>query len=144
MLLRTGAFDRIDGSGVFVSNWARDVRVMDSEFSFTGSAAIIVMGKADLIDGTGNVFPRRTVIEGNWVHDGGVWSKNYLGGSIFLALQAETQLRNNVVYNCPRSCVTFNDGFGGSDEFTGNLMLNCNRSVSFSACLSRRCPVVQA
>eukprot|EP01043_Picozoa_sp_COSAG02_P108479 COSAG02_NODE_44517_length_365_cov_1.161654_1_plen_47_part_10 len=39
-----GRFDRVDGSGVFVSNWARDVQVLQNEFSFAGSAGVIVMG----------------------------------------------------------------------------------------------------
>ena len=80
-------FDRVDGSGVFVSNWARDVRVASNEFAFSGSAGIIVMGECELIDCTTGTHPQRTLIEGNLLHDGGVFSKNYLGGSIFMAKQ---------------------------------------------------------
>ena len=123
-------FDRVDGSGVFVSNWTRGVEVSYSEFSFTGSAAVCVVGTANLIDGTNGNFPRMTLIEKNWIHDGGVWSKNYLGGSIFLALQAESVVRGNVLYNTPRSGITFNDGFGGGDLVANNLIFNTNRETS--------------
>eukprot|EP01051_Picozoa_sp_SAG22_P016948 SAG22_NODE_2506_length_2503_cov_1.272047_1_plen_406_part_10 len=73
-------FDRVDGTGVFVSRWTRDVRVANCEFSFTGSAGIIVMGQCELIDCTTGTQPHRTVIEGCFLHDGGIYSKNYLGG----------------------------------------------------------------
>ena len=123
-------FERVDGSGVFVSRWARDVRIASSEFSFTGSAGVVVMGACELIDCTAGTQPHRTIIEGCFLHDGGVFSKNYLGGSIFLALQAEATVRGNVIFNTPRSCMTINDGALGGDEVSGNLMLNCNRETS--------------
>lgn len=123
-------FDRIDGSGVFVSRWARDVRIANNEFSFSGSAGVCVMGACELIDCTGGTQPHRTIIEGNFLHDGGIYSKNYLGGSIFLALQAESIVRDNVVFNTPRSCMTINDGALGGDQVSGNVMLNCNRETS--------------
>lgn len=120
-------FNRVDGSGVFVSRWARDVAILECEFGFTGSAGVVVMGEAEWMDGTAGRFPRRTVIRNNWLHDGGVWSKNYLGGSVFLALQSETVVEGNVIYNTPRSALTFNDGFGGGDNVTMNLLFNANR-----------------
>ena len=49
----------MDGSGVFVSNWARDVQVLQNEFSFPGSAGVIVMGQCDLIDCTSGMHPQR-------------------------------------------------------------------------------------
>jgi hypothetical protein len=123
-------FDRVDGSGVFVSNWARDVRILNNEFAFSGSAGIIVMGECELIDCTAGTHPQRTVIEGNLLHDGGVFSKNYLGGSIFMAKQAQSVVRGNAIWNTPRSCMTLNDGGMGGDEISANLMLNCNRETS--------------
>ena len=47
-----------------------------------------------------------------------------------MALQAESTVRDNVVFNTPRSCMTINDGALGGDEVYGNLMLNCNRETS--------------
>ena len=98
----------------------------DSEFSFVGSAAVAVVGTQGF-NGTAGLFPRNTQVTGNWIHDGGVWSKNYLAGAVFLALQAETMVSRNVIYSTPRSCATFNDNFGGGDIFSENLIFNCNR-----------------
>jgi hypothetical protein len=54
-----GHFDRVDNSGVFVSNWARNVQVLQNQFSFTGSAGVIVMGHCELIDCTSGTHPQR-------------------------------------------------------------------------------------
>jgi hypothetical protein len=88
------------------------------------------MGECELIDCTTGMHPQRTVIEGNLLHDGGIYSKNYLGGSIFMAKQAESVVRGNAIWNTPRSCMTLNDGGMGGDEIYSNLMLNCNRETS--------------
>eukprot|EP01046_Picozoa_sp_COSAG06_P014053 COSAG06_NODE_860_length_11903_cov_3.097170_9_plen_103_part_00 len=47
-----------------------------------GRVAVVALG-------CGRFWITGTVIDGNLLHDGGVYSKNYLGGSIFLAKQAE-------------------------------------------------------
>ena len=126
-------FDALDGSGVFFSKYIRDSSVVDSEFSWLGSAAVIVMGTADLNDGTAGNYPNRTMISGNLIRDSGVWSKNYLGGSIFQALAARSTIARNIIYNTPRSCLTFNDNFGGGDILESNMYgkqyLSCHTFV---------------
>jgi hypothetical protein len=42
----------------------------------------------------------------------------------FQALTANTTLKDNVCYNGPRAGVNFNDGFGGNNMMTGNLIFN--------------------
>ena len=105
------SFDSLDGSAIFFSRYNRDSSVTRSEFSKLGSAAVIIMGEANLIDGTSGNYPNRTVVAENLIRDGGVWSKNYLGGSIFQALAARSVIAQNIIYNTPRSCLTFNDNF---------------------------------
>ena len=124
------SFESLDGSAVIFSRYNRDSSVTDSDFSLLGSAAVIVLGEAKLIDGTAGNYPNRTLISGNVIRDGGVFSKNYLGGAIFQALGARSIIRGNIIYNTPRSCLTFNDNFGGGDLLESNIMFNCNRESS--------------
>jgi len=124
-------FDRVGGNGVFVSGKNEGVVIQNSEFSFVGGGAIMVVGEADKNTGStleGN-FPRRTSVLNNWIHDGGVYKKDYGGGSIFLALQSESIIEENVIYNTPRSCLCFNDNMGGGDVVRRNVLANCNRET---------------
>jgi hypothetical protein len=116
------SFESLDGSAVIFSRYNRDSSVTDSDFSLLGSAAVIVLGEAKLIDGTAGNYPNRTLISGNVIRDGGVFSKNYLGGAIFQALGARSIIRGNIIYNTPRSCLTFNDNFGGGDLLESNII----------------------
>lgn len=48
----------------------------------------------------------------------------------FQAVTAQTHLQGNVFFNGPRAALNFNDGFGGGDEITENLILNMCRESS--------------
>lgn len=85
-----------------------------------------------LQDGTAADYPQGTKLHANLLHGGGVYSKNYLGGSIFQALAAETTMTANIIFNTPRACITLNDNFGGGDRLEGNLLFNCNRESADS------------
>ena len=39
----------------------------------------------------------------------------------------QTVLKDNIFFNGPRAAFNFNDGFGGGDDISGNLLLNCVR-----------------
>ena len=45
-------------------------------------------------------------------------------------MTAQTHFKNNVHFNGPRAGLNFNDGFGGGDEITRNLLLNTCRESS--------------
>ena len=53
-------------------------------------------GAVRVLAGTAGDFPRGTRVVGNIIRNGGVWAKNYLGGSIFQALAAESVITDNV------------------------------------------------
>ena len=42
--------------------------------------------------------------------------------------QAQTTLKNNIFFNCDRASLNINDGFGGGNEVTGNLLFNTGRA----------------
>ena len=91
--VRNCTFDTLGGSGVIISRYGRNNSIAESHFIRTGSAGILLLGTAHLINGTDGNFPRGTLVESNVIRDGGLWSKSYLGGSIFQALAAESTIR---------------------------------------------------
>lgn len=66
-----------------------------------------------------------TRIEGNIVHELGMWEKQ--SSMWFQAKSAKTTIRHNLFFNGPRAGINFNDGFGGGDEVSENLIFNTCR-----------------
>lgn len=113
------------------------------------------------IDGTGGDFPRYTIVEDNVFREIGVWEKQ--SSAFFQAKTAESTLRRNVVFNLARAGFNFvglyaereegvsgesidtsrcaavltqNDGFGGGDNVTENVLFNtCRESSDHGASL---------
>ena len=50
--------------------------------------------------------------------------------SLVPSCAAQTTLQGNIFCNGPRAAFKFNDGFGGGDDISGNLLLNCVRESS--------------
>jgi len=48
----------------------------------------------------------------------------------FQAKSAETTIKGNIIFNGPRAGINFNDGFGGANEITENLLFNQCRESS--------------
>jgi hypothetical protein len=46
------------------------------------------------------------------------------------ALTAKTKLTGNIFFNCDRAAVNFNDGFGGGNVITKNLLFNTVRAAN--------------
>jgi hypothetical protein len=61
-------------------------------------------------------------------HEIGVWEKQ--SSAFFQAKSAETVLEGNLVFNLARAGFNFNDGFGGGDNITGNLLFHTCRESS--------------
>ena len=131
---------RVDGNGVFVSNYNRNVTVSNNEMSWIGDSAMAAWGSTGNClnencsitipygvgpDGRGGNQPRNTRIVGNLVREIGIWQKQ--SSMWFQAVTAGTYLAQNVHFNGPRAGVNFNDGFGGGDVMEGNLLANCVR-----------------
>lgn len=125
-------FDQAGGNGVAVSRYARSVLISNNEMDRIGDTGIVVVGdlKYDTstpwlhIDGN---YPVGTVVEDNFIHELGVFTKQTAG--FFQALAAETTVRRNIIINGPRSAVNFNDAAFGGNTIELNLMANVVRET---------------
>eukprot|EP00912_Choanoflagellata_sp_UC4_P000575 UC4_evm2s355 len=138
-------FTRLDGNGVFIGGYNRGLSITNNEFSFIGDSAMASWGDTSENlnlngtlkvpgghpvgpDGRNGNQPRGCKIKSNIGHEIGLWQKQ--SSLWFQAVTAETELQDNIFYNGPRAAFNFNDGFGGGDDISGNLLLNCVRESS--------------
>jgi len=132
--------NRVDGNGIFVSNYNRNVTLSNNDFIWIGDSAMAAWGStsgcmnencslkipfASGPDGRGGNQPRGTRVVGNMVREIGIWQKQ--SSMWFQAVTAQTYLAKNVHFNGPRAGLNFNDGFGGGDIIEANLLTNCVR-----------------
>lgn len=137
-------FERLDGNGVMVSGYNRNATVQNSDFAYIGGNAIAAWGftnetttdrarpgitlenapKAG-VDGTDGEHPRYTTIVGNSAREVGLYEKQ---SSFFVqAKTAQSIIHGNVFFNGPRAGINSNDGFGGGDEISRNLVFSTCR-----------------
>eukprot|EP01065_Artemidia_motanka_P030302 TRINITY_DN3630_c3_g1_i1.p1 TRINITY_DN3630_c3_g1~~TRINITY_DN3630_c3_g1_i1.p1 ORF type:complete len:967 (+),score=267.54 TRINITY_DN3630_c3_g1_i1:85-2901(+) len=136
-------FTRLDGIGLYMGGYVRGMMVNENEFAYIGGSAMASWGDTsynldeagDIVlpwkigpDGRGGDQPRGTQVLGNIAHDVGIWEKQ--SSMWFQAVTAQTQMHGNVFYNGPRAGINFNDGFGGGDDVSGNLVMNACRESS--------------
>ena len=126
-VIRNCTFDSPGGNALMLSNYIRDSVVEDNEFVWVGDSAIVLLGSTNLIDGTSGDQPRGTKILGNLVHENGIFGKQTAAFMQSMACQSE--LRGNVFFNGPRAGVNFNDGFGGGNVMSNNLLFNYVRET---------------
>merc|ERR1712232_717855 len=142
--VQNSVFDRLDGNAVMVSGYNRNATVQDSDFSYIGGNAIVAWGYTNEtansgfpyytpntnfpkagIDGTDGEHPRYTTVLGNLAREVGLYEKQ---SSFFVqAKTAQSIIRGNVFFNGPRAGVNANDGFGGGDEISHNLVFSTCR-----------------
>ena len=120
-------FDSPGGNGLFLSNYIRHAIVNNSEFVRTGDSAIASIGSTELIDGTDGNQPRGNVISGNVMHEIGIFGKQT--SAYIQALTAQTVFAKNVLFNGPRAGINFNNGFGGGNLVSQNLVFNMVRET---------------
>merc|ERR1712137_1110440 len=117
--------------------------VQDCDFSYVGGNAMVSWGYTNEtensgfpyyrpqtnyphagVDGTDGNHPRHNRILRNNVREVGLYEKQ---SSFYMqAKTAQSTISGNVFFNGPRAGVNMNDGFGGGDELSHNLV--------FSAC----------
>ena len=110
---------RVDGNGVGINGYARNVTVKGNEFSWIGDSAMFAWGHTSTClnenctkktpytvgpDGRGGEQPRGTLIENNLVRELGIWQKQ--SSMWFQAVTAQTKLVDNVHFNGPRAGVS--------------------------------------
>ena len=113
-------FERPGGNGLLVSGRSVGTAVTRTEFSRCGDSAVVVAGRASLLD-AGSVpdVPVNTTVDGCFVHDTGVYGKQTAAVASILAVR--TAVRRTVAFEGPRQGVVFMDGLGG-----GHVVERCS------------------
>merc|ERR1719515_497455 len=137
-------FERLDGNAVMISGYNRNATVQDSDFSFIGGNAIVSWGYTNEtentgfpyytpntnypqagVDGTDGNHPRYNQILRNSAREVGLYEKQ---SSFYMqAKTAQSVISGNVFFNGPRAGINFNDGFGGGDDVSHNLVFSTCR-----------------
>jgi hypothetical protein len=133
-------FERIDGNGIFLSNWNRNATLARNELAWIGGTAMAAWGSTGPCldaactrklpwgvgpDARTGQQPRYTRVVGNLVREVGLLQKQ--SSMWFQAATALSHLEGNVHFNGPRAGVNFNDWMVGGDVLEGNLLANCVR-----------------
>eukprot|EP00035_Acanthoeca_spectabilis_P015944 m.321033 g.321033 ORF g.321033 m.321033 type:complete len:348 (+) comp16454_c0_seq39:3376-4419(+) len=131
---------RINGDGVFISNYNRNATISHNEISWIGDGAIASWGTTSPCldancsrslpwgvgpDARGGNQPWGNHVVGNLVHELGLFQKQ--SSMYFQATSMRSHIERNVHFNGPRAGLNFNDGMGGGDIIEGNLLTNCVR-----------------
>ena len=91
-----------------------------------GDSAIALVGRplggVVSVDGTNGDFPSDTLVDRNHIHETGELTKQ--SSPFFQTISCHNNITNNVMYNGPRAGINLNDGFGGGDIVSGNLIFN--------------------
>ena len=133
-------FTRLDGNAIFIGGYDRNLTIADNEFEFIGDSAMASWGETSgKLNANGSVVVPYAVgpdgrdgnqnrgarVVGNVARELGIWQKQ--SSMWFQAVTSGTQFSGNVFFNGPRAAVNWNDGFGGGDELTNNLLINTCR-----------------
>lgn len=113
----------IGGNAVFLSNSVRSTSVLRNRLSYVGTSGVLVVGRTghammDARDGealgedNGVRLPRGNVVKHNVISDYGVWDKQ--SAAFHRALAPGNEFSENVVFNCSRHGVNFQDSMGGA------------------------------
>jgi len=144
VLVKNCTFERLDGNALMISGFNRHTTVEGNTFAFIGGNAMVAWGYTNEtentgfpyytptenypqagVDGTDGNHPRYTRIIGNLAREVGLYEKQ---SSFYVqAKTAETTISGNVFFNGPRAGINFNDGFGGGDELSHNLVFSTCR-----------------
>merc|ERR1712054_284682 len=131
---------RLDGNGVFFSNYNRNGTISNNEVSWHGDNVFAAWGSTGKClnenctkqldwpvgpDGRNGEQPRFTTVSGNLVREFGLWQRQ--SSMWFQAVTAQSHIVGNVNFNMPRAGMNFNDGFGGADIIENNMLANCVR-----------------
>ena len=122
-------FSDIGGSAIVVTGVASGVEIADSAFDGAGAHQVLVLGAAVGADATGPSLPRGTRIAGNSMRRGG--RENKFAAPIAIALAPRCTVEGNVVYECPRTAIYYNDVSGSPGQrMHNNALFNANRETT--------------
>ena len=140
LLFQGNDLRHIGGNGVCLSNSVSNVSVRQNRFSFLGTSGVVIVGRTgnammDARDGeamaaaggsdNGVRLPRDNVVTQNVFSDYGIWDKQ--SAAFYKALAPGNAFTENVVFNCSRHGVNFQDSMGGEGLVANNVFFNLNR-----------------
>jgi len=144
VLVKNSTFERLDGNALMISGYNRHASVQDSDFSYIGGNAIVSWGYTNEtansgfpyytprehfpeagVDGTDGNHPRYNAILRNSAREVGLYEKQ---SSFYMQSKtAQSVISGNVFFNGPRAGINYNDGFGGGDVLSRNLVFSTCR-----------------
>ena len=120
-------FSRLDGNVVMLYGYNRNASLLRNEFTMIGDNVMAGWGYTEHEDGTDGLQPWFTEVAGNYVHEIGLYQLQ--SSAWFQAKTALSMITKNIVFNVPRAAINFNDGFGGGNDASQNLLFNtCTES----------------
>jgi hypothetical protein len=126
LVIQGNTLKHIGGNGMFLSNSVSDVLITDNRFSFLGTSGVLIVGRTGraMMDGrdgeamlaaggedNGVRLPKRNVVSHNVFSDYGIWDKQ--SAAFHKAVAPGNTFAYNVVFNCSRHGVNFQDSMGG-------------------------------
>lgn len=118
-------FTRLDGNGVMLSGYNRNVTIDGNEFVWMGESAVASWGFTNGVDATAGLQPWWTRFTNNVCHEIGHYEKQV--SCYFAATTAQATIANNIMFNMPRAAINFNDDMAGGSLMTRNLVWNTCR-----------------
>ena len=124
-------FDAVGGNGVFISNYARRVNVIECHFGQIGESAVCLVGNDDAVrnlgmhkvryashDGIDTTpgprslnYPANCRIYNNLIHEIGLFGKQTAG--VYISAAEKITISHNTIYHAPRAGICINDGCWG-------------------------------
>lgn len=120
-------FSRIDGNAVFLSGYSRNASIARNEFVWLGGSGVASWGRTanNGPDATDGNQPYGTAITDNICHEIGHYEKQ--SSCYFSGVSALANVSGNIFYNGPRAHININDGHGGGNVITRNMLWNSCR-----------------
>ena len=121
------AFVRTDANAIFLAGYTRNVTIERNECVWVGMSCVGTFGYVPRNDATDGQQPWGTQILYNFFHEFGVQEMQSSGW--FNGKSALTRAEGNLMFNMPRAAINLNDGLGGGNNITSNLIFNtCRQS----------------
>ena len=149
LVITGNTLKHIGGNGIFLSNSVSNVTIVANRFSFLGTSGVLIVGRTGraMMDGrdgeamvaaggedNGVRLPKHNVVEKNVFSDYGVWDKQ--SAAFHKAVAPGNTFAYNVVFNCSRHGVNFQDSMGGEGLVHHNVFFNLNRETTDTAALN--------
>ena len=120
-------FSRLDGTAIILTDRTRQITIEDCEFEWLGESAMAAWGYTNEWDGRDGRQPRETIVRRNIVREIGLYQKQ--SSAWFQAKSCDNYITDNIFFNMPRAAININDGFGGGNIISNNLLFNkCRES----------------